>query len=285
MLINENGLNALVEPSWLEAYRDDPNVCLVEIAGLGQENMQAYALGHIPGAHGWKWKDMLWDPLKRDFPTPEDFAKRLGAAGIGNDTTVVFYGEGEQFGFYAWWVFRYCGHTKVHVLDGARYRWLADQRPLDTKIPPKRRSVNYKPMARIERMRISRDDVIASLRQEKTFILDARSPDEYRGLRVGVPGGPDVGAERYGRIPGARHLHYSDLLNADKSFRAPDEIRCILETRGVKDDHDIIVYCRLSHRATVVYFALTELMGIDRVRVYDGSWTEWGNLVGVPIEH
>ncbi|MBX3651650.1 MAG: sulfurtransferase [Burkholderiales bacterium] len=279
-----NGLKALIEPSWLEAHRDDPDVCLVEIAGLGQENMQAYAHGHVPGAHGWKWKDMLWDPLKRDFPTPEDFARRLGAAGIGNDTTVVFYGEGEQFGFYAWWVFRYCGHANVHVLDGARYRWLAELRPLDTETPPKRRALNYKAMARIDRMRISRDDVISSLGQENVLILDARSPDEYSGLRVGVPGGPDIGAERYGRIPGALHLHYSDLLNADKSFRTLDEIRRILAMRGVTDDHEVIVYCRLSHRATVVYFALTELLGMDRVRVYDGSWTEWGNLVGVPIE-
>jgi len=126
----------LVTPEWLAAHRDDPTVKLIEIAGMGQEQMQAYQAGHVPGAACWLWKDALWDSHRRDFPSPREFARRCGAAGIGNDTTVVFYGEGIQFGIYAWWTFRYCGHAKACVLDGARDRWAGEGRPLVTDAPP-----------------------------------------------------------------------------------------------------------------------------------------------------
>lgn len=275
---------ALVSPQWMAAHAEDPKVRLIEIAGLGQDELQAYRAGHVPGAVGWKWKDWLWDGRRRDFPTPEEFAARLGRAGIGNDTTVVFYGEDIQFGIYAWWTFRYCGHADVRVLDGGRYRWEREGRALVTDIPASAAAATYRPAARREHMRILRDDVVAALDDGQSLILDARSPDEYGGKRVGGPGGPDVGAVRYGRIPGARHLHFLDLLETDKSFRPTAEIAAEFAAREVAPSRPIIAYCRMSHRATVLYFALTQLLGLDRVRVYDGSWTEWGNLVGVPIE-
>lgn len=275
---------ALVDPAWVAAHRDDPNVCVIDVAGLGQDDLQAYKAGHVPGAHPWQWKEALWDTHMRDFPAPQEFARRLGAAGIGNDTTVVFYGEGVQFGIYAWWVFRYCGHENVRVLDGARYRWAEEGRPLVTDEPAPRSVKTYTPVERVERMRVLRDEVLRVLERSRTLILDGRSPEEYKGERVGAAPGPDVGAMRYGRIPGARHLFFNDLLNADKSFKSRAELRAIVDARGVAPDKDIIAYCRLSHRATVLYFVLTELLGLDNVRVYDGSWTEWGNLVGVPIE-
>jgi thiosulfate/3-mercaptopyruvate sulfurtransferase len=227
---------------------------------------------------------MLWDSHMREFPSPEAFAARLGAEGIGNDTTVVFYGEDIQFGIYAWWAFRYCGHADVRLLDGGRYRWQAEGRPLVTEIPAPVPAVNCRPVARRESMRVHRDEVLAALGDKGTVILDARSPEEYSGKRVGGPGGPDVGAVRYGRIPGARHLYYADLLNADKSFKTPAELAPLVATRGVGSEHKVFAYCRMSHRATVVHFALTQLLGFEQVRVYDGSWTEWGNLVGVPVE-
>ena len=278
------GTPALVTPEWMAAHAGDPKVRLIEVAGLGQDEMPAYRAGHVPGASGWQWKDTVWDSHMREFPSPEDFAKRLGEQGIGNDTTVVFYGEAIQFGIYAWWTFRYCGHADVRVLDGGRYRWQAEGRALTTDVPAKVAPVTYRPVARRESMRIYRDEVLAALGDEGTVILDARSPEEYSGTRVGGPGGPDVGAVRYGRIPGARHLYYGDLFNADMSFKPAAELGALIAARAVGPDKNVIAYCRMSHRATVVYFALTQILGHANARVYDGSWTEWGNLVGVPVE-
>jgi thiosulfate/3-mercaptopyruvate sulfurtransferase len=275
---------ALVDPAWLHAHRNDPKVKLIEIAGMGQEQMQAYKAGHVPGALCWPWMEMLWDSHMRDFPLPEEFAQRCGAAGIANDTTVVFYGEGVQFGIYAWWAFRYCGHRKARVLDGARYRWAAEGRTLVTDEPPPPSPVTYAPVKRVEKMRIRRDKVLAALGDPGKIILDGRSHEEYAGTRVGGPVGPDVGALRYGRIPGAKHLYYEDFLDADKCFKAAPELRALVEARGVTPERDTIAYCRMSHRATVLYFTLTELLGFKKIKVYDGSWTEWGNLVGVPVE-
>jgi thiosulfate/3-mercaptopyruvate sulfurtransferase len=282
--MSPNAPDTLVSPAWLDAHRDDPRVRLIEIAGLGQDDMAAYRAGHVPGAVCWTWKDMLWDSHRRDFPEPDDFARRMGEAGIGNDTTVVIYGEDIQFGVYAWWALRYCGHRDVRVLDGGRARWLAEGRPLTQEVPSPAAPVRYAPVAREARMRVFRDEVLAALEDERVVILDARSPEEYAGQRVGGPGGPDVGAVRYGRIPGARHLYYVDLLDQTKSFRSRDDIAALIAARGVRPADPVIAYCRMSHRATVVYFALTQILGFDKVRVYDGSWTEWGNLVGVPVE-
>ena len=276
-------MSSLVTPAWLHRHRIDPKVKLIEIAGLGQDDLQAYQAGHVPGAVGWKWKDMLWDSHKRDFPAPEAFARRCAAAGISNDTTVVFYGEPVQFGVYAWWTFKYCGHTKVKVLDGARAGWQAAGRPLVTDVPPPAAPASYQPVKRVERMRIGRDKVLKALGGD-TVILDGRSHEEYRGERVGGPGGPDVGAMRYGRIPGAKHLFFEDLLDANKAFKPAEELQRLVAATGAAPDKDIIAYCRLSHRATVLQFVLTQLLGYKRVKVYDGSWTEWGNLVGVPVE-
>jgi thiosulfate/3-mercaptopyruvate sulfurtransferase len=277
-------MNALVSPEWMAAHIEDPKVRLIEIAGLGQDDLQAYRSGHVPGALGWKWKDMLWDTHMREFPSPDAFAAQAGKSGIGNDTTVVFYGEGIQFGVYAWWAFRYCGHVDVRLLDGGRYRWQAEGRPLVAEEPEARAPVTYRPVSRRENMRIYRDQVLALIGDPKLLILDGRSPEEYAGKRVGGPAGPDVGAVRYGRIPGARHLHYVDLLNEDKSFKSPTDIAKLPALGDLEAKKKVITYCRMSHRATVLYFALTQLLGLNHIQVYDGSWTEWGNLVGVPVE-
>ena len=142
----------------------------------------------------------------------------------------------------------------------------------------------YTPVKRVERMRIHRDKVLAALRKDATLLLDGRSPEEYSGQRVGGPGGPDEGALRYGRIPGAKHLYFEELLDGNRAFKPIPELRSLFEARGAGSGQDIIAYCRMSHRATVLYFALTQLLGFKNVKIYDGSWTEWGNLVSVPVE-
>ena len=276
-------VSALVTPEELDAMRGG-DLRLIEIAGLRQDEMQAYRAGHVPGAICWRWKEMLWDATDRDFPDPEEFARRLGAAGIGNDTTIVVYGEDVQFGIYAWWALSYCGHGDVRLLDGARAGWVAAGRKLETEFPAAPGPRSYRQAERIESMRIGRDAVLASLGSTGQSIVDARSPEEYSGERVGGPGGADHGAVRAGRIPGAKHLFFRDLLDEKNAFRSADELRALVRSKGVGEDDRVIAYCRMSHRATVAYFALSQILGMDDVRVYDGSWTEWGNLVGVPVE-
>lgn len=273
----------LVDPDWLEARLGDPQV---KIIALNWTDSRIFDAGHIPGAIYWDWKDMLWDPLTRDFPNAETFAKRCAATGIANDTTVVFYGDpAVQFGSYAWWVFNYCGHKDARVLNGSRKRWEREGRPMTakrTKIEPARYTPN--PEAADTQMRAMRHDVLTAIGRDDTVILDHRSPEEYRGELLSPPGTPNHGAERLGRIPGAKHLHFEDLLGEDSSFKPAEEIRIMLQQLGATPDKNIISYCRLSHRATLAYFAMTQLLGYTNVRSYDGSWTEWGSVVGVPIE-
>jgi thiosulfate/3-mercaptopyruvate sulfurtransferase len=281
--MKERKTAALVDAAWLAAHCNDPDVRIVEIAGTGQEEKQKYNAGHIPGAVCWWWKDALWDTNKRDFPAPEVFARLCAENGISNDTMVVFYGEGIQFGVYAWWALNYCGHEKAAVLDGGRYRWVKEGREL-TQTVPMLSVARYEARPRREHMRVSYRYVLESLDRDDRVLLDGRSSEEYRGLRVNTPEGPDVGAVRYGRIPGAKHVYFEELLNEDKTFKSGPELGRLLESAGAAKGKEAIAYCRMSHRATVIYFALTELLGYTDVKVYDGSWTEWGNMVGVPVE-
>ncbi len=275
----------LVEPDWLEEHLDDPNVVILEFNWTGT---QSYDEWHIPGAHGFFWKDFLWDETMRDFPAPEDFAARSGAVGISNETTVVCYGDPVQFGTYGWWVFTYLGHRDVRLLNGGRVLWEKEGRLKSTDLPMAT-AATYAPVrARKDSMRVRFPEILERLGDadagSKAALLDHRSPEEYNGERVNMIGAPDVGAERAGRIPGAKHLFFGEFLNEDMTFRSEAELRALLEARGATSDKDVISYCRLSHRATLAYFTMTELLGYENVRSYDGSWTEWGSLVGVPIE-
>ena len=285
MLENKKMSDRLVDAQWLSTHLQDPKVRVIEVDLTGTD---AYAAGHIPGALGWNWKEWLWDPLEREFPTPQEFARRCGEAGIANDTTVVFYGEPVPFGTYAWWVFTYLGHADVRLLDGGRTAWVAKGNPLTTEVPRIVPRSYLPPCAPKLEMRVGRDEVLRDLPKyraaDSMVLLDHRSPEEFDGRRVNVPGMPDVGAERNGHIPGARHLYFTEFLNADTSFKPPAELRSLLEARGADAGKEIVSYCRLSHRATLAYFVMHELLGFKKVRSYDGSWTEWGSMVGMPVE-
>src|SRR5665213_1167689 len=275
--------DTLVDHDWLETPLGDPQV---KIVAINRTDAASFDSGHMPGAINWHWKDMLWDPARRDFPDAQTFAKRCAASGIANDTTVVFYGDPAiQFGTYAWWVFKYCGHNDARVLDGGRTRWEREGRPMTTArfgVETAQYTPNAKP-ARPD-MRAMRDQVLAAIGRKDTVILDHRSTEEYQGELFSPPGTPNHGAERRGRIPTAKHLHFEDFLQEDESFKSPEEIGKMLLERGATPDKAVISYCRLSHRATLAYFAMTQIMGYPNVRSYDGSWTEWGSSVGVPIE-
>jgi len=275
--------NPLVKAEWLEAHFGDPAVRVIEVSS--EESPSTFDAGHIPGADWFYWKDLCWDDSDREFASPEQVAARLGAVGIDETTVVVVSGDPVQFGTYAYWALLMAGHPQLRLLDGARTRWVADGRPLATTAVT-RHPVAYRPQPPDQSMRANRDDVRDHLGEAGRLLLDVRSPEEYRGERVMPPPDFDHGAERKGRIPGARHLYYRKLLNDDDTFKGADELRAVLAGEGIDPTlfGDVVAYCRLSHRATLVWTALHHLLGLDHVKIYDGSWTEWGSMVGMPVE-
>lgn len=275
----------MVSCAWLAEHLDDTGVRVIEVSASPDDTV--YREGHIPGALWWFWKDALWHQTDREFATPKELAQRLGSIGISPDTTIVLYGNPVQFGTYAFWVLTLCGHRDVRMLDGARTRWIEEGRPLSTDTPlfP---SVNYLPGTADKSSRLGRDNVRANLGQLGRLLLDVRSPEEYSGERVSPSSlfGVDHGAERSGRIPGAIPLHFRELVNEDDTFLSPDELHSKFVNAGAiaESSEEFVIYCRLSHRATLAWFAMVYILGYDNVRVYDGSWTEWGSIVGFPIE-
>ena len=274
---------AVVSGQWLEARLGDPSVRIVEVCAL--EDDAVYRRGHIPGAAWRYWKDWCWHDSDREFVTPAAAAERLGALGIGPGDTLVCYGDPVQHGAYAAWSYLMAGHADVRILDGTRTKWIAEGRPL-TADRPQFEARDYTPGAANQAPRIGRDDIRTGLGDAGRVLLDVRSAEEYRGERVMPPPDFDHGAERKGRIPGARHLYYRDLLNDDDSFKSRDDLQAIFAGLGLApgQSDEIVVYCRLSHRASLVWIALCHILGFDRVRIYDGSWTEWGSIVGFPVE-
>lgn len=273
-------MSSLVSTQWLAKNIDRPDLRVIQIDANG---LDSYQQGHIPGAVGWFWKDALWDPFMREFPTQDDFANRLGEAGIGANTTVVLYGAPVQYGTYAWWVFKMFGHLDVRVLDGGLVKWQNEGRPVDSSSPDLT-PVTYGSARPDGKLRTGRDHVVQRLGKKDVVILDHRSREEYLGERVNMPGNPDVGAERYGRVPGAVHVPFLSLLNEDTSFKTPELLAKIFQPHIRDNETEVISYCRLSHRATLACFVMTEILNFRNVQVYDGSWTEWGSMVGMPIE-
>lgn len=269
----------LVSTAWLAERLGDATIAILEVANTRDLPVD----GHIPGAHAVFWKDFCWDDSDRQFPAPETMAERLGSLGIRDDQTIAVVGEPIQYGTYAYWVLAMAGQEHRMVLvDGGRPKWLDEGRP--TSEPTRSQPQVALPGAADESSRIGRDGVRARLGDNDLLLLDVRTPEEYAGERVSPPWFElDYGAERLGRIPGAQHLYYQELLDDQEAFLPIEELEQRVAGFPIGES-ETVVYCRLSHRATLMWFALTRLLGRDRVQVYDGSWTEWGTIVGFPIE-
>ena len=273
----------LVSPSWLLERLDDPAITVLEISS--DPEAKAYLKGHIPGAIFSFWKDLLWHETDREFVSSSELSSRLGEIGVSTDSTLVICGDPVQYGTYALWVMTMAGVKDVRILDGSRTRWINDGNPLETE-GFGREPIDNGSLDPSIATRIGRDEVLQKINNPDTVLLDVRSPEEYRGERVSPPGGFDHGAERKGRIPGAVHLFFRELLNDDDTFISKEKLERKFSEVGVKKSSgkDIVSYCRLSHRATLSWFAMSEILGIEKAQIYDGSWTEWGSIVGFPIE-
>jgi thiosulfate/3-mercaptopyruvate sulfurtransferase len=270
----------LVSTSWVADHLDDPQVRLVE----SNEDALLYETGHIPGAVKVDWFTTLQDQVRRDFITKADFENLCSRLGIANDTTVVFYGDKSNwFATYALWLFRYYGHENLKIMDGGRMKWQQEERPMTKEVPTYPRT-SYTASEPDESVRAYRDDVFEHVR-EGDPLVDVRSPQEYRGELLHMPNYPQEGATRGGHIPGAANIPWSQATNeADSTFKSAEELRQLYESQGITPDKEIIAYCRIGERSSHTWFVLKYLLGYPDVRNYDGSWTEWGNLVNAPIE-
>jgi thiosulfate/3-mercaptopyruvate sulfurtransferase len=271
----------LVSTDWLAQHLDDPNVVVVE----SDEDVLLYDTGHIPGAVKIDWVADLNDSLVRDYLNPEAFASLLSSKGISPNSTVVFYGDNfNWWAAYALWVFSLFGHGDTRLLDGGRAKWIAEGRPVTTDATS-RPSTEYPVPDRNDRkIRAFMADVLAHTSGGRPLI-DVRSPEEYRGERMHMPDYPNEGALRGGHVPGAKNVPWKKAANDDNTFKSADELRALYEKEvGLSPSDDVIAYCRIGERSSHTWFVLTHLLGYEKVRNYDGSWTEYGNAVKVPIE-
>jgi thiosulfate/3-mercaptopyruvate sulfurtransferase len=272
----------LVSTDWVAQHLNDPNVRIVE----SNEDPLLYPSGHIPGAVQIDWATDLNDPLRRDYLDRAGFEKLMSSKGIGNDTTVVFYGDKNNWwATYAFWVFQLFGHTNARVMDGGRLKWEKEGRET-TRDNPSYPATQYKAPERDDtKVRAFRDQVLEHVKTARPLV-DVRSNPEYTGERLHMADYPNEGALRGGHIPGAKNVPWARAANPDDgTFKSAEELKAIYEQeQGLRSSDDVIAYCRIGERSSHTWFVLTQLLGYPKVRNYDGSWTEWGNSVGVPIE-
>jgi thiosulfate/3-mercaptopyruvate sulfurtransferase len=270
----------LVTTDWVAEHLSDGTVVVAEV----DENTDLYDEGHIPGAVKLHWKDDLQDPIKRDVIEKGAFELLMGSRGIGNGTTVVVYGDKNNwFAAYAYWYLKVYGHGDVRILDGGRQKWIDEGRELTTDAPSASQS-SYTAKDRDENIRARRDAVLANLGKDGIVLVDVRSPQEYAGELMAPPGYEQEGASRTGHIPTAQSIPWALAVKDDGTFKSADELRALYDGKGVSGDKAVTAYCRIGERSAHTWFVLRELLGYEDVRNYDGSWTEWGNLVDVPIE-
>jgi thiosulfate/3-mercaptopyruvate sulfurtransferase len=277
----------LVTTQWVEEHLNDPNLRIVE----SDEDVLLYEQGHIPGAVKLDWHTDLQDSVVRDYVNRERFQELLSERGIGNDTTVIFYGDKNNWwATYAFWVFQLFGHANAKIMDGGRQKWIAENRPLNKEVPGYPRTDYRAPERSDAQIRAFRDQVLGLLNQDRrtlrqgVALVDVRSNPEYTGEMIHMVNYPQEGAQRGGHIPGAKNIPWATAVQEDGTFKPVEELQTIYGGKGVTPDRDVVAYCRIGERSSHTWFVLTYLLGYPRVRNYDGSWTEWGNLVGAPIE-
>ena len=280
--MSDNGYEkpVLVTTDWLAEHAADAGVVVAEV----DEDPDLYEEGHIPGAVKLHWRDDLQDPVRRDLVDRAEFERLLGERGIGNDTTVVLYGDKNNwFAAYAYWYLKIYGHADVRILDGGRQKWIDEGREITTELPSPAQA-SYSAQERDESIRVYRDDVLAGLGRDGRALVDVRSPQEYAGELLAPPGYEQEGASRGGHIPTAQSVPWAQAVRDDGTFKPAGKLRELYGGKGVTPDKEVLAYCRIGERSAHTWFVLRELLGYENVRNYDGSWTEWGNLVDVPIE-
>jgi thiosulfate/3-mercaptopyruvate sulfurtransferase len=272
----------LVSTEWVAQHLNDPNVRIVE----SDEDVLLYEVGHIPGAVKIDWHEDEQDQVRRDFIDKAGFERLMSRRGIANDTTVVFYGDRNNwYATYTFWLFRLYGHQDLKVMDGGRSKWEADARPL-VKDVPSYPATSYTAQEANTQIRAFRDEVLKEFVNAPAgrALVDVRSPAEYKGEVIAMVNYPQEGAQRGGHVPGARNIPWAKAANGDGTFKSADDLQELYRSEGVTPDKRVVAYCRIGERSSHTWFVLTQLLGYQDVKNYDGSWTEWGSLVGVPIE-
>jgi thiosulfate/3-mercaptopyruvate sulfurtransferase len=272
--------DVLVSTQWVADNLNNPKVKLIEV----DVDTNAYDEGHVPGAVGFNWTSQLQDQVRRDIIAKEALEQLLSDAGVGNDDTVVLFGDNNNwFAAYAFWLLEMYGHKDIKLMDGGRKKWLDESRPT-TKDAPSPKKTGYKAQAPKADLRAKRDQVLAALKSNgKNALVDVRSPAEYNGEIMAPPGLPET-AQRMGHIPGAANVPWAQAVREDGTFKSPEELEALYGGKGVTKDKEVIAYCRIGERSSHTWFALKHLLGYPNVKNYDGSWTEYGSLIDVPIE-
>ena len=271
---------SLVSTEWVVEHGGGANVRLVEV----DVDTSAYEQGHIAGAVGWNWQSQLQQPVRRDLASKEEIEQLLGSCGIGKDTTIILYGDNNNwFAAWAFWQLKYYGHGDVRLMNGGRAKWEAEGRPLTTDVPSYAATA-YAASEGDQSIRAYRDQVLALVNAGSISLVDVRSPAEFSGELLAPANLPQEGSQRGGHIPGASNIPWAQAVAEDGTFKSADELRALYGGQGIDGSRETVAYCRIGERSSHSWFVLTQLLGFENVRNYDGSWTEWGSIVGAPIE-